>query len=306
MADSIAVTRENETTHGAYKAPVPGSSREAELTWGAPGDTRIANHTYVPRRSTERGIAAALVDALIEDARKEGFKIEPSCSYVEAAFRRHRGWADLRAAVPGTAVSAAGAGSRPRPPRRSWRVRYAVHPAWRRRGKPCSARDAEVDRGIAAPPGERPLGDLDRLELDGRPMSRLGASQPRRAIICSPSTAWRVAHRQRRAARPARRAPPAPGRAAEIRALERRRSRGDRRQEPAAGPRAVEIGRAGAAPVRSPAGQGKAGSAATPARSRPSARRARRVAGRLGILRQADQARGRASRTCGAGCRCRP
>ncbi|MGX7893902.1 GNAT family N-acetyltransferase [Tsuneonella sp. HG222] len=100
MADSIAVTRENETTHGAYKAPVPGTSREAELTWVARGDTRIANHTYVPQEARGKGIAAALVDALIEDARKEGFKVEPSCSYVEAAFRRHPEWADLRAELP--------------------------------------------------------------------------------------------------------------------------------------------------------------------------------------------------------------
>ena len=47
-----------------------------------------------------KGIAGALVAALIDDARKEGFKIEPSCSYVEAAFRRHPEWADLRADTP--------------------------------------------------------------------------------------------------------------------------------------------------------------------------------------------------------------
>ena len=31
------------------------------------------------------------------DARAEGFKIDPRCSYVEVMFRRHKEWGDLRA-----------------------------------------------------------------------------------------------------------------------------------------------------------------------------------------------------------------
>ena len=38
-----------------------------------------------------------VVEALIEDARSEGFKIIPTCSYVAAQFDRHPEWADLRA-----------------------------------------------------------------------------------------------------------------------------------------------------------------------------------------------------------------
>ncbi len=100
MDETIAVTRENETTHGAYRAAVPGGGRDAELTWVARGEARIANHTYVPPEARGKGIAGALVEALIEDARSEGFKIEPACSYVAGAFRRHPEWADLRADTP--------------------------------------------------------------------------------------------------------------------------------------------------------------------------------------------------------------
>lgn len=100
MPQAIEITREDETTHGTYRAEVEGSDRPAVLTWVARGDTRIANHTYVPAAARGKGIAGALVAALIDDARKEGFKIEPSCSYVEAAFRRHPEWADLRADTP--------------------------------------------------------------------------------------------------------------------------------------------------------------------------------------------------------------
>ena len=94
------IERENRTTHGAYRADVEGSGRRAELTWVARGNARIANHTYVPHEARGKGIAAALVDALIADAREQGFKIVPQCSYVEAAFRRHPEWSDVLADLP--------------------------------------------------------------------------------------------------------------------------------------------------------------------------------------------------------------
>ena len=57
----------------------------------------VADHTLVPPEFEGRGIAAKLVEALVADAREEGNTIVPQCSYVEAAFRRHPEWADLRA-----------------------------------------------------------------------------------------------------------------------------------------------------------------------------------------------------------------
>lgn len=97
MAEPIAITREDNGASGAYYADVPGTSRRAELTWIASGATRIADHTFVPPEARGLGIAAALVQALIDDARENGFRIQPQCSYVEAAFRRHPEWAELRA-----------------------------------------------------------------------------------------------------------------------------------------------------------------------------------------------------------------
>ena len=94
------ILREDRTTHGAYRADVEGASRQAELTWVARGEARIPNHSSVPHEARGTGIAAALVDALIADARAQGFKIVPQCSYVEAAFRRHPEWADVLAETP--------------------------------------------------------------------------------------------------------------------------------------------------------------------------------------------------------------
>ncbi len=97
MAERIAITRTDETTHGAYRAEVPGAARPAELTWVASGNARVAEHTFVPPEARGGGVAMQLVEALVADAREHGFTIEPQCSYVAAAFCRNPDWADIRA-----------------------------------------------------------------------------------------------------------------------------------------------------------------------------------------------------------------
>ena len=97
MPDRVVITRRDETSHGAYHVAIPGTDQAAVLTWLARGPLRIANHTYVPPELRGRGIAQQLVEALVADAREQGFKIVPQCSYVEALFARHREWAALRA-----------------------------------------------------------------------------------------------------------------------------------------------------------------------------------------------------------------
>ncbi|GGE05077.1 N-acetyltransferase [Tsuneonella deserti] len=94
------ITRHGNEAHGEYRARVPGSTAIGRLTWQARGNARIADHTLVPPEIGGRGVAAALVDALVADARSEGFKIVPQCSYVEAQFRRHPEWSDLLAETP--------------------------------------------------------------------------------------------------------------------------------------------------------------------------------------------------------------
>jgi predicted GNAT family acetyltransferase len=98
--EGLNITRHVYATQGEYQAHVPGSEAIGRLTWKARGDARVADHTLVPTEIGGRGVAAALVQALIDDAREEGFKIVPQCSYVEAQFRRHPEWADLRAELP--------------------------------------------------------------------------------------------------------------------------------------------------------------------------------------------------------------
>lgn len=92
----ITVIRQDGATHGRYMVDLaPGV--EAEMTYRKRDGVMSIDHTGVPPEFGGRGIAAKLVNAAIADARAEGFKIEPICSYVVAQFRRHPDWADLRA-----------------------------------------------------------------------------------------------------------------------------------------------------------------------------------------------------------------
>lgn len=95
--DDYTVKREEGPTRGRYVIHLaPGA--EAEMTYRKTGDgPMIIDHTGVPPEFEGRGIAARLVNAAIADARNQGFKITPVCSYVVAQFRRHPEWAELRA-----------------------------------------------------------------------------------------------------------------------------------------------------------------------------------------------------------------
>lgn len=60
------------------------------------GDAMVFTHTWVPPEWRGRGIAARLIHAALEFARREGKKVVPQCSYVESYMKRHPEYADLR------------------------------------------------------------------------------------------------------------------------------------------------------------------------------------------------------------------
>ena len=94
--DGITITHLDQGARGEYHAAVEGADAVGRLTYGRRGETLVVDHTLVPPEIGGRGVAAALVEALIADARSNGWKIDPQCSYVAAAFKRHPDWADLR------------------------------------------------------------------------------------------------------------------------------------------------------------------------------------------------------------------
>lgn len=95
----VTITHEDRGESGRYVADVQGAQDSGHLDWVASGEgaVRIATHTLVPPAIGGRGVAAKLVEALVADAREQGFRVDPRCSYVEAMFRRHKEWVNLRA-----------------------------------------------------------------------------------------------------------------------------------------------------------------------------------------------------------------
>lgn len=70
--------------------------RLAEMTYlWANQDQIIANHTWVDDSLRGQGVARQLLDALVEFAREKQLKIVPTCSYVEAMFKREHSFADV-------------------------------------------------------------------------------------------------------------------------------------------------------------------------------------------------------------------
>jgi predicted GNAT family acetyltransferase len=68
------------------------------MTFRKIGASVIAiDHTYTPPQFRGRNIAAMLMDRAIADARRDGIKIQPECSYAVVQFQRHQDWTDLLA-----------------------------------------------------------------------------------------------------------------------------------------------------------------------------------------------------------------
>jgi len=55
------------------------------------------DHTIVPSEIGGRGVAGALVKAVVEHARSTRLKVHPACSYAEVWMKRHPEYASLRA-----------------------------------------------------------------------------------------------------------------------------------------------------------------------------------------------------------------
>lgn len=79
-----------------YEAAVGGSLAVAE--YRLEGDRIVFTHTFVPPELRAQGVAEKLVRTALEDARLEGRRVEPQCSYVALYIRRHREFQGLVAA----------------------------------------------------------------------------------------------------------------------------------------------------------------------------------------------------------------
>lgn len=93
MSD-IQITREDASKGGRYVTVIDG--HEAEMTYSRAGTTRIIiDHTGVPEALKGRGVGKRLVEAAVNDARAEGFKIIPLCPFAKATLDRTPEWQDV-------------------------------------------------------------------------------------------------------------------------------------------------------------------------------------------------------------------
>lgn len=81
--------------------PIPGrfvtdvDGHQAYLDYEMADGTMHITHTIVPEAIAGRGIASGLVRAAFEQARREGWRVRPICSYAETWVARHPEYADL-------------------------------------------------------------------------------------------------------------------------------------------------------------------------------------------------------------------
>lgn len=93
----LAISLEQTARGGRWVART-SEGPESEMTFMIRKDgALVIDHTGVPPALEGRGIAAALVNHAVAFAREQGLRLEPQCSYVAAAFRRHPEWNDVLA-----------------------------------------------------------------------------------------------------------------------------------------------------------------------------------------------------------------
>ena len=86
---------QKQATKQGHRFVIETDAGEAELTLAKVRGPKIkddvfnANHTYTPRALRGQGVAGKLYDAMVADAKAEGYKIIPGCPYIEVKFKRH-------------------------------------------------------------------------------------------------------------------------------------------------------------------------------------------------------------------------
>src|SRR5579863_6757859 len=73
--ETVTISRHGSGDAGQYRAHVEGCDDIGLLTWVRRGNARVADHTLAPPEIGRRGVAAKLVEALVDDAREQGFFI---------------------------------------------------------------------------------------------------------------------------------------------------------------------------------------------------------------------------------------
>lgn len=77
----------NEKNRGAFVA-TEGGEQLGEMVVGIAGTDLTVYHTEVSDKAEGRGLAKKLLNAMVEHARQQHFKVIPLCNFVHTQFRR--------------------------------------------------------------------------------------------------------------------------------------------------------------------------------------------------------------------------
>lgn len=85
---------EETKTGGRYSVELENGAGEMTYTRRSP-ELISLDHTHVDETLRGQGVAAALAEHAVAEARKGGWKIIPACSYMRALANRHADWNDV-------------------------------------------------------------------------------------------------------------------------------------------------------------------------------------------------------------------
>ena len=91
MPDTSAVS--HDPARGRFEINTDAGT--GVLAYTRQNDVLEIMHTEVPDASEGRGYGAALAEAALEFARREGARVIPSCPFVASYIKRHPQYADL-------------------------------------------------------------------------------------------------------------------------------------------------------------------------------------------------------------------
>lgn len=77
-------------------ADVDGQELEIRYGWASKHVMRV-DFVGVPKALEGRGLGSKLVGALVDKARKDGFRLQPVCGFARLQLQRHKDWQDVLA-----------------------------------------------------------------------------------------------------------------------------------------------------------------------------------------------------------------
>jgi predicted GNAT family acetyltransferase len=80
--------------HHRYEMDVDGVTASIHYRMAEPGVIDLV-HTVVPEALAGRGVGSTLVRAVLDDVRRRGLKVIPTCPFVRGFLGKHPEYSDL-------------------------------------------------------------------------------------------------------------------------------------------------------------------------------------------------------------------